>query len=596
MVNLSKYKVIFYFVKPYWIRYVCILVMGMVLAVIECFNLGLFLPIFQSFLGSDLQQNQAKGFLKLIQRLIDMFPVDNKIIAACCILVISAVLKFVLSSFNQYFISVTSGKVMVELKERILNKYSIAKYQYFLDTKQGHLVYVALTSPDKVALVLFRIPVLLNNFIILIGVLFLLFAVNVYATFVLLSVGVLVYILITLISRTKVYHFGRKMAQGSGELNSLIAEFITGVKQIYVYNAAKKWLERHKKINDQYSHLYVLNNVFAGLPKDLLEFTLIPLVAISATVFIVNNPKEFASFLPIIGVFIMGVLRIIPYISTMSATHMLMTGNLNDCELVFNELHKKNEREETGKVKFASLKNSIVFDSVSFFYEGRDILLKDCSIRFEKKHISAIVGKSGSGKSTIVNMILGLYRPSQGKILIDGIDLYQYDLKSWLAKIGFISQDAFVFHATIAENIAFGSEYSMDDIIESARVANAHNFISEFSQGYNTVVGERGMKLSGGQLQRIAIARAVIRKPEILILDEATSALDNESESLIQASINTISKSTTTIIIAHRLSTVQNADKILFLTDGRVEEEGRHAELMTHKGHYWKLYTSYVDS
>ncbi|MBI4596078.1 MAG: ATP-binding cassette domain-containing protein, partial [Candidatus Tectomicrobia bacterium] len=232
------------------------------------------------------------------------------------------------------------------------------------------------------------------------------------------------------------------------------------------------------------------------------------------------------------------------------------------------------------------------FDNVTFAYKGRGKVLEDVSITFEKRKTTAIVGRSGSGKTTIINLLLRLFDVDKGEIRIDGLNIKQYKSASWLDKIGYVSQDTFVFNDTIKNNIAFGSQYPDEEVIRASKYANAHNFITELPDGYDTLVGDRGMKLSGGQRQRIAVARAMIRDPEILIFDEATNALDNISEAAVQKAIEEISKDHTVIVIAHRLSTIINADKIVVLGDGQVLEEGIHQELIAKGGPYTELYRS----
>jgi len=212
------------------------------------------------------------------------------------------------------------------------------------------------------------------------------------------------------------------------------------------------------------------------------------------------------------------------------------------------------------------------------------------NFEIKKDQITALVGSSGSGKSTIVNLLLRLYDVDKGSISIDDINIKDYENFSFLKKVGFVSQDTFIFNSTIKENITFGEEYTDQEVIEAAKLANADEFINKSPDGYETIVGDRGLKLSGGEKQRLAIARAIIRKPEILILDEATSSLDNVSEAVVQQAINKVSNNCTTFIIAHRLSTVQNADMILVLDKGKIVESGTHKELLKKKGNYWELY------
>jgi len=217
--------------------------------------------------------------------------------------------------------------------------------------------------------------------------------------------------------------------------------------------------------------------------------------------------------------------------------------------------------------------------------------LKNINIIIPKNQTVAIVGESGSGKSTLADILLRLYDLSKGKILIDGVDYKDYSRSSWLKHLSMVSQDTFIFHASIEDNIRIGKpDATPEEIREAARIANADQFIEELPEKYDTILGDRGVKLSGGQRQRIAIARAMIRKPEILVLDEATSSLDNISEKIVQKSLKMASQHQTTIVIAHRLSTIEHADKIVVLDHGRVAEEGKHNELFKKRGFYFDLY------
>jgi ABC-type multidrug transport system fused ATPase/permease subunit len=212
---------------------------------------------------------------------------------------------------------------------------------------------------------------------------------------------------------------------------------------------------------------------------------------------------------------------------------------------------------------------------------------------FEQGKVTALVGASGAGKSTIVNLLLGLYEPSGGRILVDGIPLSDYNLDSWRRRLGFVSQDPFVIHGTLADNITFGRDgFSEQDVVAAAVQANADAFIRELPEGYQTLVGERGMKLSGGQQQRLCIARALLANPSLLLLDEATSSLDSITERAIQETIREISENRTVIQIAHRASTVARADHIVVLHEGRIVEMGSHMDLLRNDGEYAKLFVT----
>ncbi|WP_186430581.1 ABC transporter ATP-binding protein [Clostridium sp. BSD9I1] len=247
-------------------------------------------------------------------------------------------------------------------------------------------------------------------------------------------------------------------------------------------------------------------------------------------------------------------------------------------------------------IELENPKGEIILENVSFSYDNRNSVLKDINISMEAGKTVAIVGPSGSGKTTFCSIIPRFYEVDEGSVKIDGIDIRDIKIKSLRSNIGIVQQDVYMFAGTIKENIAYGDTNATDEqIIEAAKMANAHEFIMGLEEGYDTYVGERGVKLSGGQKQRISIARVFLKNPQILILDEATSALDNESERLIQRSLELLSKNRTTIVIAHRLSTIRNADEIIVLTDEGVKERGNHDELMNKKGEYMNLYNMQFD-
>lgn len=242
-----------------------------------------------------------------------------------------------------------------------------------------------------------------------------------------------------------------------------------------------------------------------------------------------------------------------------------------------------------------TVRGEVQFEDVSFTYPGRTAVIQNLSLNLPAGQTIAIVGSTGSGKSTLVKLLLRLYEVHSGRILVDGIEIHQYQLRDLRSAIGLVSQDVFLFHGTVQENIAYGSfGADLAEVVAAAQRAEAHEFISQLPQGYNTIVGERGQKLSGGQRQRLAIARAILKDPAILILDEATSAVDNETEAAIQRSLDKITQNRTTIAIAHRLSTIRNADCIYVMEQGQLVEQGKHEQLLALQGIYanlWRVQT-----
>jgi ATP-binding cassette subfamily B protein len=284
------------------------------------------------------------------------------------------------------------------------------------------------------------------------------------------------------------------------------------------------------------------------------------------------------------------------YQRAMASTNRVM--NLLDTPIEIPSGHlslpplPQNDRPTTRAHK---VHGDIEFHHVSFAYRQNFPVVSDLSLHVPAGKTIAVVGATGSGKSTLVKLIMRLYEVKQGKITLDGIDIKDLQLHELRSCIGWVSQDVFLFHGSVLDNIAYGSfDASTDRIVHAAKIAEAHDFIEQLPEGYNTIVGERGQKLSGGQRQRLAIARAVLRDPAVLILDEATSAVDNETEAAIQKSLEQITVNRTTIAIAHRLSTVRDADRIYVMDRGRIAEQGRHEDLLAYQGIYaglWRVQT-----
>jgi subfamily B ATP-binding cassette protein MsbA len=290
-------------------------------------------------------------------------------------------------------------------------------------------------------------------------------------------------------------------------------------------------------------------------------------------------------------VFLFVVYKFIPYTQTLISELNLIFTQLPLVQIAIDAMSKKDKPYlKDGNKEIKNFKNKIELNNVNFSYLKGVPVLKNLNTSIEKNKITAIIGATGSGKSSLVNLLLRFYDVDSGNISIDGTDLKDLKNKSWLDIISYVPQDVFLFNLSVKENIRFGNLQATDkDVIIAAKTANAHDFISGLPEGYDTIIGERGVKVSGGQKQMIALARALIRQPQILILDEATSSLDNESERLVQRAIDKISKNITIIAIAHRLSTITNADKIIVLEKGKIVEEGNHT-LIEESGHYEKFY------
>ncbi|EXB66537.1 ABC transporter B family member 10 [Morus notabilis] len=302
--------------------------------------------------------------------------------------------------------------------------------------------------------------------------------------------------------------------------------------------------------------------------------------------------KELASFKSVMKSFMVLIVTALAMGETLALAPDLLKGNQMVAS-VFEVLDRKTEVSGDTGEDLTTVDGTIELRDIKFCYPSRPevVIFKDFNLKVRSGKSMALVGQSGSGKSSVISLILRFYDPTAGKVLIDGKDIKRLKIKSLRKHIGLVQQEPALFATTIYENILYGKEGATEsEVIEAAKLANAHSFISALPEGYSTKVGERGVQLSGGQRQRVAIARAVLKNPEILLLDEATSALDVESERVVQQALDRLMKNRTTVIVAHRLSTIKNADQISVIQDGKIIEQGTHSTLIENKnGAYYKL-------
>ncbi len=397
---------------------------------------------------------------------------------------------------------------------------------------------------------------------------------------------------------TRLKQAGKNRQEISGELNSKLQETISGIRVIKSFTTETYEKSKFKNITSRlklYTQKGINYDAKATSMSESLNYILIALMLFFGGFRIVRSSGSFTAgeFMTLIG----SIAALYTPVKRGLKLYNNITTNLASIDRIFEILEIDSKiYDKENAIEFTEFKNDIIFKDVNFSYDTGDRVVKSLNLEIKKGEKIALVGNSGGGKSTVVNLIPRFYDVSDGSIKIDGIDLRDYKITSLRKKIGIVPQDTFLFSGSVEDNIKYGNrQATYEDIVEAAKKANAHEFIEKLPNKYDEEIGERGVKLSGGQKQRIAIARAILENPEILILDEATSALDNESEQLVQNALERLMKDKTSFVIAHRLSTIINCDKIIVLQSGEVKEMGTHQELMDLNGIYKSLYERNFD-
>jgi ATP-binding cassette subfamily B protein len=376
---------------------------------------------------------------------------------------------------------------------------------------------------------------------------------------------------------------GRACTKTSNQYTSIIHESFSLAKVILGFANQQKNVRALSHAFDGYSRAEI---------KSSTIHTAIPLMFYPFGLSILAILVLFAQFLSVplseISVIMYAFLKAVPLIGQIVAGKNKIDNIFPSYEQVMDLQHDaKQLKQQSGTRIFTGFDKEIAMDGFSFHYPGHEFTLLDININIPKGKMIAFVGESGAGKSTLIDIVMGFNEANTGKITIDGTPLQNFDINSYRQRIGYVPQDSVLFNTTIRDNLLWSKDdVTEGEIEEACKLANAHEFIESFPDGYNTLVGDRGIRLSGGQIQRLALARAILRNPDLLILDEATSSLDTHSECLIQEAIDNIAKQTTVIIVAHRLSTIKNADYVYVIKKGRVIEEGTFSKLITMNGYF----------
>jgi len=495
--------------------------------------------------------------------------------------------QVICSYIRNYFTHYAAWHFVADLQRKVYDKLQNLSMKFYHDKQTGEVMSRVVNDTNRVELLIAHaVPDLIANLVIIIGVAIMLFRINVrLALFSMSTVPIL--IVISIIFAKMVLPIFRRAQKILGELNANLQDNISGIKEIQVFNQHEK--ESKKVSKSARSHA---NAILAALRLSAGYGSAVQYLSLIGTVIVIAygghmalhgyiEVADIVAFLLYLGMFFG------PITALARLNEDLQTA-IAGAERVFEILDAEEDvKEKSNPHELSDVKGHVKFNNVGFHYIDGQPVLKNINVEIKPGEVIALVGPTGVGKTTFINLLNRFYDPIEGDITLDGHDLRDVSLKSLRHSMSNVMQDVFLFNDSLAENIGYGKpQASREEIIEASKLARADEFISQLDAGYDTIVGERGMRLSGGQKQRVSIARAVLRNRPILILDEATAAVDVETEKQIREALDEVMKDRTTVIIAHRLSTVKKANKIIVLNEGGIEDMGTHDELVARGGMY----------
>lgn len=575
-----------------------VFVLSILAAIFEGVSVGMLIPLLTSFQG-EVSNVDPPRFISFVLSLFEGLSPEAQFIYAICILVSGIALKNLLVVASIYVGYWVNGKVVADLQKKAISMLMTVDISYFHNVRTGELA-------DKILDHTYKIWFLIQG-----SVKFFVYAVNLIMLFSLMLIFSWQLTLLSILMgggiafiiarySQHIFHMSSNATDFRQSLAAKLVESISGIQTIRQSTKEQQQTSRFlQMVNDYRISAYRMFAGFSsisGISEGLGGLVVGILVVIGVFYLQMGQAKLVTQLLPFIYI----LSRTLPAAKEMNQGWGQIVGHWTFLSRV-NELLMKENKPFTvdGTQDYPKLKQSITLQNVTFSYNpGEASVLKDISFSIPQGKTTAIVGTSGSGKTTLINLLLKFYTPQNGEILIDEIPLKEIKVHSLRKSVGIVSQDTFIFNDTAAKNIALGvgEDISVEAIRAAAFKAGAHEFIENLSEGYETILGDRGIKLSGGQRQRISIARAILKDPEILILDEATSSLDNQTEKKIHQAIMELSRDRTVIIIAHRLSTIQGADQIVVLKNGTVAEKGHESELLEQRGEFFKIAQSIIES
>jgi len=568
--NKEKYKLFIFFLHI------------ILSAIFELLSLGLIVPA----IGTLISPTFLKDFYNenLILNFLEDLTQNQIILMGIIFIVLIYLIKALFLTYSIYWQSNFGRDFHIYISKKLYSKYLSQTYSFHLNSNSSNLIRNINIEASSIYSSLMSSMMLFMELIVVFCIAFVLIKIESLVSTLVIFISILIGVFFSFFSKTKILVWGQKKVYHQGKSIKAVMEGLAGVKIVKLLGKQKEFYDKfscHINKFADYERLHVIVN---QLPRIWLEFSAIlflNLIIISISI----EGKSFQLILPTLALFTGAAFRIIPSLSKILNSIQVLNFNKTSIEIIYNDIFLDNQKEDITILTKSNINvKNISCEKIYFsFQENDSLILSNLNFKINKGESLGIIGESGSGKSTIVNILLGLLEPNSGKILVNNKNIFgsKKYLRSWQNSIGYVPQDIFLFDDTIANNVIFGFDeksINKDALDMALKNAKVDKFIESLPMGINTIVGERGVKLSGGQVQRIGIARALYRNPSILIFDEATSSLDYDTENSIVESINNLAGKTK-IIVAHRLSTIKNCDRVIKINKGVIQMIGKLEDL-----------------